>query len=282
LGHAPNQQLLPAVDYLVNERKVKRIYLVGSDYVFPRSANAIIRDYLKASYAGRAEVAGEEYQPLGSCDWAKAVNDIAETRPDAILNTINGSSNFAFYRDLRAKEDLLGVPHTPILSVSITANELSGMKPADVVGDLLAGTNFDLPDQPNAFREQIRKRFGAERPTTDMMAAAYTGVHLWAKAATAAGRTDSAAIRQAIAGLSWDGPAGTVTIDPQTHHLWQPVRVAQVQPDGQLRLVYSPNGGRPVAPEPFPSTRTPAEWGRFLTELQIEYGGKWMAPPAAR
>ncbi len=279
MGHSPNQQLLPAVDFLVTERKAKRIYLVGSDYVFPRTANAIIRDHLRANHAGRAEVAGEEYQPLGSDDWAKAVTAIAETRPDAVFNTINGGSNFAFYRDLRAKEDLLGLPHTPVLSVSITANELSGMRPADVAGDLLAGTHFDLPDQPNAFRDQFRKRFGVERLTTDMMVAAYVGVHLWAKAATAAGSTDPATVRAAVGGMSYDGPTGRVTVDADTHHLWQPVRIAQVQPNGGLKLVYAVDGGRAVKPQLFPPTRTPAEWEQFLKELQVEYGGRWHAPP---
>ncbi len=280
LGHAPNLQLLPAVDFLVNGRKAKRIYLVGSDYVFPRTANAIIRDHIAAHHSGRAEVAGEEYRPLGDESWAKAVTAIAETRPDAILNTINGSSTFAFYRDLRAKEDLLGLPHTPVLSVSITANELSALPPADVTGDLLAGTHFDLPDQPNAFRDQFRKRFGVERPTTDMMVAAYVGVHLWAKAATAAGGTDPATVRAAVGGMSFDGPSGRVTVDADTYHLWQPVRIAEVLPTGGLRLVYAADAGRPVRPEPFPPTRTPAAWEQFLKELQVEYNGKWQAPPA--
>ncbi len=278
LGHAPNQQLLPAVDFLVTERRAKRLYLVGSDYVFPRSANAIIRDHIGAKYADRAEVVGETYRPLGDDNWAKTVTDIVETRPDAVLNTINGSSAFAFYRDLRAKEDLLGLSHTPVLSVSLTANELTVLKPADVVGDLLAGTYFDLPDQPSAFRDQFRKRFGSDRPTTDMMASAYAGVHLWAKAATAAGSTEPAKVRAAVAGRSFDGPTGRVTVDADTFHLWQPVRIAEVQTNGRLKLVYAADGGRPVKPEPFPSTRTPDDWERFLKGLHVEYGGRWQAP----
>lgn len=279
LGHAPNQQLLPSVDFLVSERKAKRLFLVGSDYVFPRSANRIIRDHVEANHRGQAEVVGEAYRPLGDENWAKVVADIVEARPDAILNTINGSSNFAFYRELRAKEDQLGRPHTPVLSVSITANELAVMKPADVAGDMLAGTYFDLPDQPNVFRESFRKRFGVERPTTDMMAAAYVGVHLWAAAANKSGSIDPAKVRAAVGGMSFDGPAGTVTIDPDNFHLRQPVRIASVQSDGGLKVVYAADGGRPIKPEPFPSTRTPAQWDRFLKELQIEYGGKWLAPP---
>jgi urea transport system substrate-binding protein len=278
LGHAPNQQLLPAVDFLVTEQKARRLYLVGSDSVFPRAANRIIRDHIGAKYADRAEVAGETYRPLGDDNWAKTVTDIVETRPDAVLNTINGSSAFAFYRDLRAKEDLLGLPHTPVLSVSLTANELGVMKPADVAGDLLAGTHFDLPDQPSAFRDQFRKRFGADRPTTDMMASAYAGVHLWAKAATAAGGTEPAKVRAAVAGRSFDGPTGQVTVDADTFHLWQPVRIAEVQADGRLKLVYAADGGRPVKPEPFPPTRSPEDWERFLKGLQVEYGGRWQAP----
>lgn len=276
LGHAPNQQILPAVDYLANERKAKRLYLVGSDYVFPRSANAIIKDHLAKNHPG-VTVCGESYRPLGSEDWATAVKEVSETAPDAIINTINGSSNFTFIRDLRAKEDLQGVRHCPILSVSITANELNVLKPAEVAGDLLAGTHFDLPGETNRFRDQFRKRYGAERPTTDMMAAAYTGVHLWATAANKAGTTDPAAVRAAVRGLSFDGPAGVVTVDPATFHLHQPVRIAQVQPDGRLRLVYAADGGRAVPPQPFPPTRTPAEWDRFLKGLQLEYGGRWQA-----
>jgi urea transport system substrate-binding protein len=278
LGHAPNQQLLPAVDFLVNERKAKRLFVVGSDYVFPRSAGAIIRDHVTARHAGAAEVVGEVYRPLGDENWAKAVTRLVETRPDAVLNAINGSSNFAFYRDLRAKEHLLGVPHIPVLSVSITANELQVLKAADAAGDFLAGTHFDLPDRPNPFREAFRKRYGDDRPTTDMMAAAYTGVHLWAAAANKVGSTDPVKVRAALGGVSFDGPAGRVTIDPDTYHLWQPVRIAQVQRDGGLREVFAADGGKPVKPEPFPGTRPRSEWDRFLKELHVEYGGKWMAP----
>jgi len=280
LGHAPNQQLLPAVDFLVTERKARRLFLVGSDYVFPRSANRIIRDHVEANHGGRAEVVGEAYRPLGDENWAKVVADIVAARPDAILNTINGSSNFAFYHELRAKEDALGRPHTPVLSVSMTANELAVLKPADVAGDMLAGTYFDLPDQPNTFREHFHKRFGPERLTTDMMATAYAGVHLWASAANKAGSTDQVKVREALGGMSFDGPAGTVTVDPDNFHLRQPVRIASVQPDGGLKVVFAADGGRPVKPEPFPPTRTPAQWDRFLKELQVEYGGKWLAPPA--
>jgi urea transport system substrate-binding protein len=278
LGHAPNQQLLPAVDFLVNERAAKRLFVVGSDYVFPRSAGAIIRDHVSARHAGTAEVCGEAYRPLGDDNWAKVVTRLVESRPDAIINAINGSSNFAFYRDLRAKEDLLGVPHIPVLSVSITANELQVLKASDAAGDYLAGTHFDLPDRANPFRDAFRKRYGDDRPTTDMMAAAYTGVHLWAAAAGTAGSTNPAKVRAALGGMTFDGPAGHVTVDPDTYHLWQPVRIARVQPDGSLRQVFAADGGKPVKPEPFPTTRPRSEWDRFLKELQVEYGGKWMAP----
>jgi urea transport system substrate-binding protein len=279
LGHAPNQQLLPAVDFLVTERKAKRLYLIGSDYVFPRTAHRIVRDHLKANHPA-VEVAGEALRPLADDRWGKAIGEIIQARPDAVFNTINGSSNYAFLRDLRAKEDQLGLPHVPVLSVSVTANELAALPHSVVAGDYLAGTHFDLADEPNPFRDKVRRRFGADRPTSDMMAAAYTGVYLWAAAANKAGSTDPAAVRAAVGGMTFDGPAGRVTVDADTFHLHQPVRVARVQPDGGLTVVWQANDGRPVTPDPYPPTRTPAEWERLLKEVQVGYGGKWQAPPA--
>ena len=166
--------------------------------------------------------------------------------------------------------------------MSITANELAALPAADVAGDYLAGTHFDLPGVPNEFASKFHKRYGAERHTTDMMAAAYTGVHLWAATANKAGSVDPKAVRSAVGGLSFDGPAGTVTVDADNFHLWQPVRIARVKADGTLAVAFECDGGKPVKPEPFPATRTKAQWERFRRSYRPGTAASGWRHPFAR
>jgi urea transport system substrate-binding protein len=272
-GAAPNQQIIPAVKWCCSFLKKKRLFLVGSDYVFPRAANAIIRDYA----AGLdAEIVGEEYLPLGSFDMSAVMKKIEDRKPDVILNTINGDSNVAFFRDLRKAgytSDKL-----PTISFSISEVELRSLGAKAVQGDYAAWNYFESVDLPENkdFVDRFHARFGSDRFLSDPMEAAYIAVHLWAQAAESAGGDDAAAIRQAINNQSFNAPEGKVTIDPQTHHISKFVRIGQVKENGRFAIVYCSDD--PADPIPYPGTRSKPQWDAFLTDLHLLWGGQWANP----
>ncbi len=271
-GAAPNQQIQPAVKWAL-DNVGKRFYLVGSDYVFPRTANAIIKEQLASQ---RGEVAGEDYLLLGSTDVDAIVDRIVAARPDMILNTINGDSNVAFFRALRARG--LTPQKVPTMSFSIAEDELRSLPAREMAGDYAAWNYFQSVDTPEnrEFVARFRKKYGASRVTDDPIEAAYFGVHLWAQAVRAAGSDDVSAIRKAIKKQSWNAPGGTVYVDPESNHTWKTVRIGRIQGDGQFQIVWSSD--KPIRPVPFPIYRTRQEWGTFLEALQASWGGAWANP----
>ncbi|HVL11750.1 MAG TPA: transporter substrate-binding protein [Gemmata sp.] len=273
LGPAANQQLTPAVEFLVRREGRRRVFLVGSDYVFPRAAHEIVRDQAKAGSG--AEVVGEAFIPLGGKDVAGAVAAIKSARPEAILNTVNGSTNYHLFRALKADPLLAAIP---VLSVSLMETDLRSLDPASVAGDFLAGNYYEGVGSPNgdAFLAKFRSRYGLEQRYSDPLAAAYCGVHLWARAANACGRLDPQAVTSALRGMTFDGPAGVIRIDPDTMHAWLPVRIGRIRADGTVQLVQE--SARPVRPEPFPATRRREDWDRFLNDLFVTWDGRWQAP----
>ena len=280
LGPAPNQQLIPAVDFVIDTLKRKRIALVGSDYVFPRTAHAIIRDRVAERKAAGVdvEVVAEALVPLGSPLVVNAIARVRNANADVVINTINGTTNAAFFRELRAPKQ--GVPNITTLSVSITENEVRGLDPRAMTDDYLVASYFQTVDRPEsrAFVQKIRAKYGSDRAASDMMAAAYSGVHLWARAATAAKSIEPPAVATAVRGLEFAGPGARIRIDPENLHAWLPVRVAKVQASGEVALVPGAGSVEPVRPMPFPPTRSRDEWNQFLRKLEMDWGGKWQAP----
>ncbi len=277
LGAAPNQQILPAVRWCCAFLGKKRLFLVGSDYVFPHCANAIIKDHAKEL---KAEVGGEEYLPLSGQDVAAAVaaavKKIEAARPDIILNTINGDSNLAFFRALRAA----GVTSEkiPTISFSIAEEDLAALNARDVTGDYAAWNYFmSIPgDRNKAFIRRFQAKYGRHRLLSDPMEAAYFGVHLWAQAAEAAGSADVAAVRKAIKGQSFDAPGGPVRIDPATQHTFKTVRIGKIVEGRRFAVAYTSE--EPIEPAPYPSTRPKKEWDKFLHHLHLGWGGRWEKP----
>jgi urea transport system substrate-binding protein len=272
-GAAPNQQIIPAVKWCCSFLKKKRLFLVGSDYVFPRAANAIIRDYAADL---SADIVGEEYLPLGSTDMSAAIKKIQDRKPDMILNTINGDSNVAFFRALRkagfTSEKL------PTMSFSISEEELSNLSAKEVQGNFAASSYFqsiDLPENED-FVRRFHDRFGPERILSDPMEAAYIAVHLWAQAVESAGSDDVNAIRQAISDQSFSAPEGKVTIDPATHHISKFMRIGRVTENGRFAIVYCSDV--PINPIPYPATRSKTDWDAVLTDLHLLWGGQWANP----
>jgi urea transport system substrate-binding protein len=273
LGAAPNQQIIPAVKWAFDNLGSRQFYLVGSDYVFPRAANAVIGDQVKAL---GAQVVGEDYIPLGRTDVEGMVAKIVAANPDVILNTINGDTNVAFFRALRASG--ISPKKIPTISFSIGESELPALNPSTCVGDYAVWNYFQTLDGPrNAdFVAAFRKRYGADRVVSDPMEAAYCAVKLWAQAVEDAGTENTDAVRKTILDQSMAAPEGVILIDPETQHAWRPVRVGRIRADGQFDIVWDSH--RPVRPQPFPLSRTPAEWEQFLEALRTGWNGQWAAP----
>ena len=271
-GAAPNQQIVPAVKWAMDHLG-DRFFLVGSDYVFPRAAHAIMRDQITSL---RGDIAGEDYILLGSTEVDKVVDSILSTQPDVILNTLNGDSNVAFFETLRARgvtpEDI------PTISFSIAEVELQAMGSEAFVGDFAAWNYFQsLDDTANrAFVAAFRDAHGPERVVTDPMEAGFIGVQLWAAAANLAGDPAPVAVRSALPGLSLIAPQGPVSIDPVSQHLWKTVRIGQIRGDGQFDIVWQTP--KPVRPLPYPPYRSVPEWQQFLDDMQRGWAGQWANP----
>jgi urea transport system substrate-binding protein len=271
-GAAPNQQLIPAIKWSFDHLG-RRFFLVGSDYVFPRTANAIIRDQVTAM---RGTVVGEGYVRLGSPDVGAVVEAIRRARPEVIVSTINGSTNAHFFRALRAA----GItPATiPTMSFSFAEQELRSLPAREMAGDYATLNYFQsiATEKNRRFVESFRQRYGADRVTSDAMEAGYVGVHLWAQAVEDAGTTDVRAIRRAMRRQSFDSPGGMVYVEPENQHTWKIVRIGRIREDGQFDIVWSSE--TPVRPVPYPVYRSREAWTAFLERLQRGWGGAWENP----
>ncbi len=254
-GAAPNQQIVPAVSWLL-ENKGQKFYLLGSDYVFPRTANQIIKAQLAAE---GGQVVGEEYTPLGHTDFSTIISKIKDAKPDVIFNTLNGDSNVAFFKQL--KDAGITADDIPVMSVSVAEEEIRGIGADVLAGHYAAWNYFQTTDTPEneAFVSKYKEKYGSERVTSDPIEAGYFGVYLWAEAVKKAGTTDVAKVKEAAKGITFNAPEGTVTIDGDNQHTFKIVRIGQIQTDGQFKEVW--NSGEPVKPDPFLETY---EWAKGL------------------
>ncbi|MFZ4816684.1 MAG: urea ABC transporter substrate-binding protein [Phototrophicaceae bacterium] len=271
-GSSPNQQIIPAVRWGM-ENLGDRVFLVGSDYVFPRTAHEIMRRQIVSL---RGEVVGESYLLLGSTDVGPVIEAIVAAQPDMILNTINGDSNIAFFRALR--EAGINSAEIPTISFSIAEPELLTLDIQNVVGDYAAWTYFQTIESPEntAFVARFHQRYGTERVISDPMEAAYFGVHLWAQAVETAGTTQPSVVRLALQRQSFNAPGGVVYVDPNTQHTWKTVRIGQIRPDGQFDVVWS--SVNPIRPQPYPTYLTQEGWEDFLNGLYLGWGQQWENP----
>ena len=245
-GAAPNQQIEPAVDWLL-ENKGTEFFLVGSDYVFPRTANTIIKAQLEAK--GGTTV-GEDYLPLGNSEVTPIISKIKAALPNGgvIFNSLNGDSNVALFKQMQAAgmtPDLY-----PVMSVSIAEEEVRQIGPEFLKGHYASWNYFQSVETPeNAeWVKNFKAEFGDDRVTNDPMEAAYVMVYFWKMAVEKAGTTDIDAVREAAYGLTFDAPNGLYTLNPN-HHLSKAVRIGEIREDGQFDIVSSSDG--PVDPLPW-------------------------------
>lgn len=276
LGAAPNQQIIPAVKWFL-DNVGPRFYLVGSDYIFPRAANAIIKDYLKL-YGGK--VVGEAYVPLGGANFSAVVRQIKRSRPSVILNTVNGASNIALFKALH--DAGITAAHAPVVSFSIAEEEVKEISEdigiRALVGNYAVWNYFASLDTPQnlAFVKQFHARFGQDCSPDDPVEAAYIGVKLWGQAVRDAGSANPAPVLRQIGSESYDAPEGMVYVDDENHHLWKTTRIGRIMANGQFNVIWESEAI--IHPVPFPPTRTTSQWVALEHSLYGMWHG-WEAPP---
>jgi len=273
LGATPNQQILPAVHWAM-QKFGKTIYLLGSDYVFPRAANWLIRKHVEAM--GGAVVA-EHYLPLGSDKVAALVADIKQRKPSVVFNTINGDSNIAFFHALH--EAGITANDIPVFSFSVAEPQLAAMHhDGDGVGHYAAWNYFQSINSPEntKFVAAFKARFGQQQVVSDPMEAAWIGVQLWSDAVRTAQSDDTSLIQRALDNQGTHAPEGVMAIDEENHHVWKTPRIAIIDNNQQFTIVWQMQS--PVRPEPFPVLTSKSEALTFLQQLYDGWGQQWQAP----
>jgi urea transport system substrate-binding protein len=245
-GAAPNQQAIPAVDYLMNDIGVQRWVLAGTDYVYPRTTNKILEAYLKSKGVAEGDIM-INYTPFGHSDWQSIVSDIkkfgAEGKKTAVVSTINGDANVPFYKELGNQG--ITADTIPVVAFSVGEEELSGIDTKPLVGHLAAWNYFMSVDSEtnDAFIESWQKFIKSDkRVTNDPMEAHYIGFNMWVKAVEKAGTTDSSAVQAAIVGVTVPNLSGGYSAMMANHHITKPVLIGEIQEDGQFEIVWQTAG----------------------------------------
>mgnify|MGYP002632944308 CR=1 FL=1 len=245
-GAAPNQQAIPAVDYLMNEHEVERWVLAGTDYVYPRTTNKILESYLIAKGVAPADIM-INYTPFGHSDWQSIVSDVKKFgsagKKTAVVSTINGDANVPFYKELGNQG--ISAEDIPVVAFSVGEEELSGLDTGPLVGHLAAWNYFQSveSDENKAFIKQWKKFIkDKKRVTNDPMEATYIGFNMWAKAVEKAGTTDVDTVEQAMIGITTPNLTGGIAVMNSNHHLSKPVLIGEIQDDGQIETVWETNG----------------------------------------
>jgi urea transport system substrate-binding protein len=259
-GAAPNQQAIPATDYYLEELGVEKFALLGTDYVYPRTTNKILEQYLKDKGIAADDIF-VNYTPFGHSDWSKIVADVvalgADGKKVGVISTINGDANVGFYKELAAAG--VSADDIPVVAFSVGEEELSGLDTTNLVGHLAAWNYFQSAesDANDAFIKAWKDKMGAERVTNDPMEAHYIGFNMWVEATTKAGTTDVDAVRKNMYGLTFPNLTGGVAQMLPNHHLAKPVLIGEIQEDGQFDIISQ-------------TAEVPGDaWTDFLPESQV-------------
>jgi len=247
-GAAPNQQAIPAVDYLMSEEggAVERWVLAGTDYVYPQTTNKILQAYLESKGVASGDIM-VNYTPFGHSDWQTIVSDIkkfgSEGKKTAVVSTINGDANVPFYKELANQG--IKAEDIPVVAFSVGEEELAGLDTAPLVGHLTAWNYFQSVDNPA--NEEFIKAWQAftsndQRVTNDPMEAHYIGFNMWVKAVEKAGTTDPDAVIDSIVGVSVPNLSGGYSTMMPNHHITKPVLIGEIQADGQMETVWQTSG----------------------------------------
>ena len=249
MGAAPNQQIVPAIEYLLDQG-YKKFFLIGSDYVFPRTANMIINAQIDA--VDGAEVVGEEYAAMDQTEFSSIISKIEQAQPDVIINTLNGTGNVSFFKQMADRnitsDDIMS------MSFSIAEEEVATIGADTLKGNLVSWNYYQTTDteKNKEFVKAYKEKFGEDRVTSDPAEAAYDAVYMWKAACEKAGSFDTDDVREALGGLSIEAPEGTITVNAENQHLSKTVRIGQVSEDGLIYEVSSTE--KPVDPDPYLKT----------------------------
>jgi urea transport system substrate-binding protein len=245
-GAAPNQQAIPAVDYLMKDLKVKRWVLAGTDYVYPRTTNKILEAYLKSKGVKEKDIM-INYTPFGHSDWQSIVADIKKFgdagKKTAVVSTINGDANVPFYKELGNQG--VTAEKIPVVAFSVGEEELSGVDTKPLVGHLAAWNYFmsvDTPENADFIKKWHAFIKNPKRVTNDPMEAHYIGFNMWVKAVEKAGKTDTDAVEKAMIGMEYPNLTGGMAKMNKAHHLSKPVLIGEIQEDGQFQTVWQTKG----------------------------------------
>ena len=269
-GAAPNQQAIPAVDYLMKENKVQRWVLAGTDYVYPRTTNQILESYLIAKGVAKADIM-INYTPFGHSDWQNIVAEIKKFgsagKKTAVVSTINGDANVPFYKELGNQG--LKATDIPVVAFSVGEEELAGIDTKPLVGHLAAWNYFQSVDNADnkAFIDSWKKYTkNPKRVTNDPMEAHYIGFNMWVKAVEAAGTIAPDAVIDSLLGVAVPNLSGGYSAMMPNHHITKPVLIGEIQADGQFNTV-SQTAGLVVA----------QEWSPYVADTK-DLIGDWRAP----
>ncbi len=245
-GAAPNQQAIPAVDYLMNDIGVERWVLAGTDYVYPRTTNKILKAYLLANGVKEKDIM-INYTPFGHSDWQSIVADIKKFgnagKKTAVVSTINGDANIPFYKELGNQG--ISAEDIPVIAFSVGEEELSGLDTKPLVGHLAAWNYFmsvesdENEEFVSAWKAFIKDK---KRVTNDPMEAHYIGFNMWVKAVEKAGTTDPSVVQEALIGVSVPNLSGGYSAMMPNHHITNPVLIGEIQKDGQFDIVWETSG----------------------------------------
>lgn len=269
-GAAPNQQAIPAVDYLMNTLHVKRWVLAGTDYVYPRTTNKILEAYLKSKGVASSDIM-INYTPFGYSDWQGIVSQIksfgSAGQKTAVVSTINGDANVPFYKELGNQ----GIKATdiPVVAFSVGEQELAGIDTKPLVGNLAAWNYFESVDTPenDQFIADFKKFVkNDKRVTNDPMEAHYIGFNMWVKAVEKANTTDHDAVIEALIGVAHNNLTGDIATMMPNHHLTKPVLIGEIQDNGQFNVVWQT-----------PGTVVGQPWSPYLPESK-DLIGDWLPP----
>ncbi|MBY0400076.1 urea ABC transporter substrate-binding protein [Myxococcota bacterium] len=248
-GQEATQQIIAGIDWVVKEKGAKTFYLLGSDYIWPRTSNKIARKHIEKL---GLKVVGEEYYPLGHTQFNSLINKIKLKKPDVIYAIVVGGSNVAFYKQLKAAGIDLASGKWTLLTISVTEDEIRGIGGENIVGAYAAMKYFQsLPNENNKkFVEAFKAMWGKDIVIGDVTQAAYLGPWLWKAAVEKAGSFDIPAVRKASPGIELKtAPEGYVRIH-ENHHLWSKTRIGLAQADGQYKLIFETK--ELMEPDPFP------------------------------
>ncbi len=272
-GSAPNQLAIPAIKWCATELKAKNFFFVGTDGLRAHAIAAIISDNVKD--AG-GQMVGDYFALVGELDFAAVVKKIEKSKPQVILNMLVGDSTVAFFKALSDKE--ISPRTLPVLSFALGENELAQMGSATPAGNYVARTRFPMQSgsEADSFVARFKKKYGAHRPVSEVMEAAYYGVHLWAAAVEKVGTEEADKVRAALKEQEFAVAGARLRVDPSNQHVWKLFQVGKILADNSIEVVKT--NEEPLPPIPFPPPRTRGEWNSFSSKLYEQWGENWANP----